>query len=39
VVAHVHRKGYVRVIGITRGWLQIKLRSGTIGFIPVSAAE
>ncbi len=39
VVAHVHRRGYVRVIGVTRGWLQIRLRSGVVGFIPVSAAE
>ena len=39
VLAHVHRRGYVLVIGITRDWLQIRLRSGTVGFIPVSAAE
>jgi tetratricopeptide (TPR) repeat protein len=38
-VAQVHRRRYVRVIGIQGNWLQIKLRNGTIGFIPVTAAE
>jgi len=27
------------VIGIAGDWLQIKLRNGTVGFIPTSAAE
>jgi tetratricopeptide (TPR) repeat protein len=39
VVAHVKRKKYVHVIGITGNYLQIKLRNGTVGFIPVTAAE
>jgi len=39
VVSHVHRRKYVHVIGITGNWLQIKLHSGTVGFIPTSAAE
>jgi tetratricopeptide (TPR) repeat protein len=38
-VAKVQRKKYVHVIGITGSYLQIKLRNGTIGFIPISAAE
>jgi tetratricopeptide (TPR) repeat protein len=34
-----HRK-YVRVIGLAgKDWLQIKLKDGTVGFIPTSAAE
>jgi tetratricopeptide (TPR) repeat protein len=39
VVARVHHRKYVRVTGITGSWLQVKLRSGTVGFIPASAAE
>jgi hypothetical protein len=39
VVAHVKRRTYVDVIGITGDWLQIKLPSGKIGFIPTHAAE
>ncbi|MGH7812970.1 MAG: tetratricopeptide repeat protein [Candidatus Binataceae bacterium] len=39
VVARVHRRKYVHVIGIAGNFLQIKLRDGTIGFIPASAAE
>jgi tetratricopeptide (TPR) repeat protein len=38
-VAKVQRKKYVHVIGITGSFLQIKLRNGTIGFIPITAAE
>jgi tetratricopeptide (TPR) repeat protein len=38
-IARVKRKKYVHVIGITGSYLQIKLRNGTIGFIPISAAE
>jgi tetratricopeptide (TPR) repeat protein len=39
VVAQVHRGKYVRVTGISGTWLRIQLRSGTVGFIPVTAAE
>ncbi len=39
VVAQVHRRRYVHVTGITGDWLQVTLRNGTVGFIPVSAAE
>ncbi|MGA9741847.1 hypothetical protein, partial [Candidatus Binatus sp.] len=38
-IAHVRRKKYVHVTGITGNYLQIKLRNGTLGFIPVAAAE
>ena len=38
-IGKVKRKKYVHVIGITGNYLQIKLRNGTIGFIPVTAAE
>src|SRR5271155_568070 len=38
-VGQVRRKKYVHVTGITGNYLQVKLRNGTIGFIPVSAAE
>ena len=39
VVAQVHRHKYVHVIGITGDWLQVKLKTGVVGFIPISAAE
>lgn len=40
VVANVRHKKYVRVIGIAgKDWLQIKLKNGTVGFIPTSAAQ
>jgi len=39
VVAHVKAKSRVAVIGITGDWLQIKLSSGKVGFIPTHAAE
>jgi tetratricopeptide (TPR) repeat protein len=38
-VAKVVRRKYVHVIGIAGNYLQIKLRNGTIGFIPITAAE
>jgi tetratricopeptide (TPR) repeat protein len=39
-VGNVRHKKYVRVIGIAgKEWLQIKLKDGTVGFIPTSAAE
>ncbi len=38
-IGHVHRKKYVHVTGIAGDYLQIKLRNGTLGFIPVAAAE
>jgi Flp pilus assembly protein TadD len=39
VVAHVHHGRFVHVTGIQGDWLQVTLRNGTVGFIPVSAAE
>ncbi len=39
VVAQVRSKKYVHVTGIAGDYLQIKLKNGTIGFIPVAAAE
>ena len=39
VVAQVHRRKFVRVTGITGNWFRIQMRNGTVGFIPVSAAE
>ena len=39
VVGQVHRGKFVHVTGIAGDWLQVKLRNGTVGFIPVTAAE
>ena len=38
-IAQVRRKKYVHVTGIAGDYLQIKLKNGTVGFIPVAAAE
>ena len=38
-VGEVRRKKYVHVTGIAGDYLQIRLKNGTVGFIPVSAAE
>ena len=38
-VGEVRRKKYVHVTGITGDYLQIRLKNGTTGFIPVAAAE
>ena len=39
VVGQVHRGRWVNVTGITGDWLQVRLRNGTLGFIPTAAAE
>ncbi|HVN64628.1 MAG TPA: tetratricopeptide repeat protein [Candidatus Binataceae bacterium] len=39
IVAQVRRKKYVHVTGIAGDFLEIRLRNGTIGFIPTEAAE
>jgi tetratricopeptide (TPR) repeat protein len=39
VVGQVHKKKYVHVVGLAGNYLQIKLRNGTVGFVPESAAE
>ena len=38
-IAHVRRRAHVNVTGVTGDWLQIRLSSGKVGFIPSSAAE
>jgi len=38
-IGQVHRRKYVHVTGITGDYLQIRLRNGTLGYIPVAAAE
>jgi tetratricopeptide (TPR) repeat protein len=38
-IGHVRRQKYVHVTGITGEYLQIKLRNGTLGFIPTEAAQ
>jgi len=39
VVGQVHHGHFVHVTGIEGDWLQVTLRNGTVGFIPVTAAE
>lgn len=39
VVAQVHRRKYVKVTGIAGNWLRIQMKNGTVGFVPVTAAE
>ena len=39
VVGHVRHATHVNVTGVTGDWLQVKLSSGKVGFIPSSAAE
>jgi len=39
VIAQVHQRRYVHVIGLGAQWLRIRLRNGMIGFIPATAAE
>jgi hypothetical protein len=39
VLSQIKRRTHVDVIGITGDWLQIKLPSGKIGFIPTHAAD
>ncbi len=39
IIGHVRRQKYVHVTGITGDYLQIKLRNGTLGFIPAEAAQ
>ena len=38
-IGQVHRKKYVHVTGIAGDYLQIRMKNGTTGFIPVTAAE
>jgi tetratricopeptide (TPR) repeat protein len=39
VVAQVRERKYVHVTGISGNYLQVRLRNGTVGFIPIAAAE
>ncbi|MEA2679710.1 MAG: hypothetical protein QOK03_1432 [Candidatus Binataceae bacterium] len=39
VVAQVHRRKFVHVTGITGNWFRIQMKNGTVGFIPLTAAE
>jgi tetratricopeptide (TPR) repeat protein len=39
VVGQVHRGHFVHVTGIQGDWLQVTLRNGTVGYVPVTAAE
>lgn len=39
VVAQVHRRKFVHVTGITGSWFRIEMKNGTVGFIPLTAAE
>lgn len=39
VVGHVHRRKLVHVTGMAGDWFRIQLKDGTIGYIPVTAAE
>jgi uncharacterized protein YgiM (DUF1202 family) len=39
VIGHVRHGTHVNVTGVTGDWLQIRLSSGKVGFIPSSAAE
>jgi uncharacterized protein YgiM (DUF1202 family) len=39
VVGHVSHGTHVNVTGVTGDWLQVKLSSSKVGFIPSSAAE
>jgi tetratricopeptide (TPR) repeat protein len=38
-IGQVHRKKYVHVTGIAGDYLQIRMKNGATGFIPVTAAE
>jgi tetratricopeptide (TPR) repeat protein len=39
VVAQVHRRKFVHVTGIAGNWFRIEMKNGTVGFIPLTAAE
>jgi len=39
VIGQVHRGRWIHVTGIQGSYLQITLRNGTVGFVPVAAAE
>jgi tetratricopeptide (TPR) repeat protein len=39
VLTQVHRGTFVHVTGMEANWFQITLHNGTVGFIPIAAAE
>jgi tetratricopeptide (TPR) repeat protein len=39
VVAQVHRRRVVHVTGMAGDWFRIQMRNGTVGYVPVTAAE
>ncbi|HXD89851.1 MAG TPA: tetratricopeptide repeat protein [Candidatus Binataceae bacterium] len=39
VVGQVHRGKFVHITGIAGDWFRVQLKTGVVGFIPVSAAE
>ena len=39
MVGKVRHRKYVRVIGLAAKRLQVRLKNGTVGFIPTTAAE
>lgn len=38
-IGQVHKRKRIHVVGIAGQWLQIKLKNGSVGFIPSTAAE
>ncbi|MGH7916329.1 MAG: tetratricopeptide repeat protein [Candidatus Binataceae bacterium] len=39
VLAQVHHGKWIHVTGISGNWFRIRMRNGTVGFVPVSVAE
>ncbi len=39
VVGQVHRGKFVHITGIAGDWFRVQLKTGVVGFVPVSAAE
>ncbi|HUA33228.1 MAG TPA: tetratricopeptide repeat protein [Candidatus Binataceae bacterium] len=39
IVATVHQRRYIQVTAIGGDWLQVRLRDGSVGFVPAVAAE
>ena len=39
IVGAVHQRKYVQVTAIEGDWLQVRLRNGSVGFVPAVAAE
>ncbi|MGH8014296.1 MAG: tetratricopeptide repeat protein [Candidatus Binataceae bacterium] len=39
VLAQVHRGKWIHVTGISGNWFRIRMRNGTVGFVPINVAE